>query len=163
MPQLDPSVFASQIFWLAITFTALYVLMSRIVLPRIGGVLEARSERLSADLDRAETLKKEADQVIATYEDALAEARRQAGAVIGETTREIEAMAAERDKAFAAELAGKIEAAEERIARARDEATSHVREIAVEAAQTVTARLIDADVDAAAATKAVDRLLSERG
>ena len=75
MPQLDPENFAPQIVWLVITFAILYVLLSRIGLPRVMDILDARHKRLDADLGEAERLKRETEQAIATYEAALTAAR----------------------------------------------------------------------------------------
>lgn len=141
MPQFDPSTFASQIFWLAVTFVALYVLMARVALPRIAEVLEERSERIADDLERAESLKKEADAVVEQYEAALAKARTEAGAVIAQATQEIAELTSKRQSAFAADLAKQTDAAEARIAKAKDEAKAQVRSIAIDAAGDITAKL----------------------
>ena len=78
MPQLDVATFPPQLIWLAITFVVLYLLMSRLGLPRVGGVLAARRDRIEGDLEKAAQMKAEAEAVIAAYERALAEARQQA-------------------------------------------------------------------------------------
>ena len=59
LPQLDIATYASQIFWLTVTFVVLYFLVAKIAMPRIAEVLEGRQERIEDDLDKAETLKKE--------------------------------------------------------------------------------------------------------
>ena len=74
-PPFDASTFASQLLWLAITFVALYLLMSRIALPRIGSILETRHQRVEGDLAEAQRLKDQSDAAIAAHEKALAEAR----------------------------------------------------------------------------------------
>lgn len=78
MPQLDPEFFGPQLVWLTITFVALYLVLSKLVLPRIGDVLEARQGRIADDLDEAERLRKDSETVLAEYEAALTEAREQA-------------------------------------------------------------------------------------
>lgn len=161
MPQFDPSSFASQIFWLLITFTALYFLMARVALPRIAEVLEQRSERIANDLARAEDLRKEAEGVIAQYEAALAKARAEAAAVLQGTQQDIAALVAERQDAFGKDLAAKVDAAEKRINDARTEAKGQVREIAVEVAQELTARLTGQTADAKAVGTLVDARLKE--
>src|SRR4051794_40148643 len=80
MPQLDPSTYAPQLFWLLITFVLLYVLMKWLALPRVGKAIEARRERLDGDLARAAALKEQAETVLAEYERSLAPARGQAPA-----------------------------------------------------------------------------------
>ena len=65
MPQLDPSTFATQLFWLFLTFTALFLIAWKVALPRMTEVLNTRQERIEGDLEKAETLKAEAEEVLA--------------------------------------------------------------------------------------------------
>lgn len=161
MPQFDPSTFPSQIFWLAVTFVVMYLIMARNVLPRIGEVLEERSERLTSDLEKAEDLRKEAETVIAAYEEALAKARAEASAVLAQANQEIAEASTKRQSEFAAELARRTEQAEERIARAKDEATAQVRDIALDATADLTAKLTGAAPKKASVQKVVDAALKE--
>ena len=87
-PPFDPTFFASQLLWLAITFTALYLLMSRVIIPRIGGILEDRRDRIARDLDQAERLKQQSEEAVASYERALAEARSRAQKIAGRGARQ---------------------------------------------------------------------------
>ena len=161
MPQFDPQFFASQIFWLAVIFGILYLVMGRLVLPRIAEVLEERSERIADDLEKAETLKKEAETVIAAYEAALQQARGEAAALLSQAGQEVADLAARRQAEFARGLAEKTAAAEQRIARAKDEAKSQIRDIAVTAAGGVVERLTGLKADEAALAGRVDAALKE--
>src|SRR5690349_15666826 len=67
-PPFDATSFASQLLWFAITFGALYLLMSRVALPQIGSILDKRRARIEGDLKEAERLKGETDKAIAAYE-----------------------------------------------------------------------------------------------
>lgn len=81
LPQLNANDFAPQLFWLAITFALLYVIMSRVALPRIGSVLEERKDKIQRDLATAERLKGETEKALEAYEKALADARANAAAI----------------------------------------------------------------------------------
>src|SRR5215467_11708544 len=81
-PPLDTGTFAAQLVWLALTFALLYVIMKRAVLPRVGEVIEERSDRIKRDLAQAEKLKAETAKALANYEEALADARAQAGSIV---------------------------------------------------------------------------------
>ena len=81
MPQLNPPDWAPQLIWLAITFSILYLLMKRVALPRIGSVIEMRSARIASDLDSADKLRRETQEAIAAYEQALAEAKARAHSI----------------------------------------------------------------------------------
>jgi F-type H+-transporting ATPase subunit b len=107
-PPFDAQTFASQLFWFALAFIALYLLMSRIALPRVGSILEARRQRVESDLAEAQRLKSESDAAIAANEKALAEARGRAQTLANET-REKAAKAAEaRRKEVDAKLQARI-------------------------------------------------------
>src|SRR5665213_3451221 len=94
MPQLDYATFPPQLIWLAITFVILYVLMSRIALPKVGGIIVARRNKIDGDLEKASAMKTEAEAVIAAYERALAGARQAAQATLKATTETLAAAAA---------------------------------------------------------------------
>ncbi len=85
MPQLEFHTFVPQLVWLVIVFGYLYVMMSRVALPRIATVLEERRDRIADDLDQAEQFKRQTDEAIEAYEKALAEARAKAHEVAQET------------------------------------------------------------------------------
>ena len=96
MPQLDVTTFVPQLFWLAITFGLLLLLMAKIGLPRVSGVIEARRKRIDDDLARATQLKAEAEAVLGAYQQTLASARAQAQAAVKDTTDRLAAEAADR-------------------------------------------------------------------
>jgi F-type H+-transporting ATPase subunit b len=162
MPQLDVSTFPTQLFWLAITFVALYVLMATLGLPRIGRIIDSRRGRVDGDLEKAGQMKAEAEAVMAAYERALAEARAQAQQTLKETTERLSAEAAVRQRAIAEKLAAETAAAEKRIDAARATALAGLRGVAVDVARAATAKLAGAEVDAERAAAAVDAVLKER-
>lgn len=140
-PPFNAETFAPQLFWLVLTFSALYLIMSRIALPRIGEVIEERADRIQRDLDAAERLKNETDAAIASYEQALADARSNASSIASETREKVNAeIEAERGR-VEAELTQKLDAAEQRIAETREKALSNVDDIATDVAGEVVAQL----------------------
>ncbi len=157
-PPFDSSTFASQLLWLAITFGLFYLLMSKVIVPRIGGILEHRRDRIAQDLDEANRLKEEADNAIAAYEQELADARKKASA-IAETAREKAKSAAEAERASTeAELASKMADAEKSIAGIKTKALADVDTIAEDAASDVVKHLLGGTVtkaEVAAAIRAV--------
>ena len=163
LPQLDTSKFAPQVIWLAISFTLLYVLMARVALPRIGQVLEERQDRINDNLEKAETLKTEADGVAEAYEGALAEARAEAQAILHQAAERMAADAAERHARLSERLETEIKAGEARIAEAREKAVANIRQVVVEVAGAAAERLSGRKLDGKALETAVDRALKERG
>ena len=155
MPQLDPSTFASQIFWLVLTFLIFLAIVWRVALPRVATVLQERQERVSGDLDKAAALKEDADAVLAEYEKAAAEGRARAQASLARVAEAMAAEAAKQHAELGEKLAAEIKAAEIRIVAARRQAAGNIRAVASEVAQAATERLIGARVDDAAALAAV--------
>lgn len=162
MPQFDPSTFPTQLFWLALTFVALYVLMVRVALPRVTDVLDARRARIDHDLETAEKLKAEAEQTLAAYEKAMADARSQAQSLLRKASEEMAVEAQARQAELAKSLAERTKTAESRIDEARARALADIRQVASTAAQAATQRLIGVAVDGAQAAAAVDKVLAER-
>lgn len=163
MPHFDVTSFPSQLFWLAASFIALYVLMSKVALPRIGDILAERQRRISDDLDMAERLKAETEAAIATYEKALAEARASAQAEIARALEANAAEAAARHAEMDAILAAKIADSEARIHAARRQALAEVNGIAADVAAAIVERVADVKADADAVSPVVAAIAKERG
>ncbi len=154
-PPLDPSTFSSQLIWLAITLGGLYFVLSRIALPRIGEVIEERSDRIQRDLDEAERLKNETEEAIASYEQALAEAKGKANAIAQTTRDELNGeVEAERTR-IEAQLASAAADADKRINASKAQAMSSVKDVAQDTAQAIVSRLLGTEVTADEAAKAV--------
>ncbi len=157
MPQLDISTWPPQLFWLAITFLALYFVISRVAIPRTGGVIELRKSTIDGDLAAAQKLKSETDNAIKSYEAALAEAKAKAQAINIENRNTLNAeIEAERAKLDAA-LGAKISAAEKKVAASRDKALGEVADMAADIASQIVQQLTGAKVTKAAASAAVSK------
>lgn len=155
MPQLDFSTFAPQLVWLAITFTILYVVITKFALPRIGGTIEQRSGKIANDLDRAQSLKEDTEKAIASYEKALAEAKAKAHA-LGQETREKLSAEVEAERRKADEMiAAKVAEAEKTIAATKVKAMGEVNKIATDLASQIVSDLTGSKLSATAVAKAV--------
>ena len=141
-PPFNKETFASQLVWLAITFVALYFLMSRVALPRVGGILEARSQKIEGDLAEAEKLKQQSEAAVAAYEKALGEARGRAQAIASQTRDKLMAEADARRKTLEAKLNERLAEAEKAIDTTRRTAMANVKGIATETAGAIVERLI---------------------
>jgi F-type H+-transporting ATPase subunit b len=162
MPQLDISTFPSQVFWLAVFFVVLYLLMAKLAIPRIEKAIGERRGRIDSDLDKATQMKSEAEAVIAAYEKALADARHQAQLTMKETADRLAAIAAERQRNANAVIAERTSFAESRIAAAKSAALADLRGVAVEVARAAAAKLVGGTVDEGRAGAAVDAVLKGR-
>jgi F-type H+-transporting ATPase subunit b len=141
-PPFQTANFPSQLVWLAVTFILLYVLMSKVALPRIGSIIAERSKRIADDVASANKFKERADAAHAAYEKSLADARSRAQG-IANTTREQQAAAAEEtNKRLEAQLHERLAAAEKSIAATRGAAMGNVGTIAADTAAAIVERLI---------------------
>lgn len=163
LPQISQvDTYASQIFWLFVTFGLLYVVMSRVALPRIGDVVEERRDKIDDDLMRAETIRTEAEEVLAEYEKALSAAREEASGILQQASDKAKADMDERQEAFAQQLTERTREAEERIEAAKTEALKDVASVASETATAVTNKLAGFTPDSETAEKAVQAEMKER-
>jgi F-type H+-transporting ATPase subunit b len=158
-PPFAKETFASQIVWLVITFVALYLVISRIAIPRIGGIFEERARRIEGDFADAKRAKADSEAALAAYEKALADARNRAQAIGAEIRDKLNAEAEERRKALEAKLNAQLAEAEKTIAATKSAAMANVRGIAVDAASAIVERLIGTMPAAPAVAAAVDDAL----
>ena len=158
MPQLDPAIFPNLIFWLVVALVALYFILSRIALPRIGTVMTERNDAISNDIEQAAMLKRRAEEAEASYNAALARARDDAHKIAAEAKaaidKELAALMARAD----AEIGVKSAESEGRIAQIRDSAARSVEEVARETA----AEIVKALMPGAADTDAVHAAIANR-
>ena len=143
-PPFNKETFASQLVWLAVFFVALYVIISKLAIPRIGGIVEARQGRIEGDLAEAERLKGQSDAALAAYEKSLADARNRAQTLANETRDALNAQAEEARKKLEGELNAKLAEAERTIASTKIAAMANVKGIATETAAAIVQRLVGA-------------------
>ncbi len=155
MPQLDFSLWPPQLIWLAITFGVLYLLMSKFALPKIGGTIEQRQNRIATDLDEAKRLKDETEKAIAAYEAALAEAKAKAHVIAQETRDTLNAEVELERAKLDAKLAERMLQAEERITKTKEDALKNVEQVASDTASEIVSQLIGSKPSAAAVKKAI--------
>jgi F-type H+-transporting ATPase subunit b len=161
LPQLDITTWPPQLFWLVVVFTAGYIIMAKLVTPRIGAVLEERRAKLDDDLGKARAASEDAARTRAEYEADLDAARGAAA----ETAKTAAAEAAKKAEAsegkIAKKLADKVAKAEAKLATARSDALGNLNNVAAEAAMVAVARLADIKTTAAQAGKTADKLASQ--
>src|ERR1700704_2179065 len=131
-PPFAKETFASQLVWLAITFVILYLLISRLAIPRIGGIIDGRAKRIAEDFAAAQRMKDESEAALAAYEKSLAAARNRAQAIGAEIRDKLHAEAEARRKVLEARLNIQLAEAEKTIAATKASAMANVRGIAVD-------------------------------
>src|SRR6266403_2205458 len=155
-PPFESSTFASQLVSLVIAFVALYVIVSRIALPRVESVIDARQNAIEGDLAAAQKLKDESDAALKAYETELASARSRAQAIGAETREKLNAAAEAERKTLEDQLSVKLAEAETTITSTREAAMKNVRSIAADAVVAIVQRLAGVKPDRRSVNKAVD-------
>ena len=158
-PPFESSTFASQLVSLVIAFVALYLIVSRIALPRVGGLLDERQKKIEGDLAAAQKLRDESDAALKAYESELASARSRAQAIGAETREKLNAASEAERKTLEERLSVKLADAEKQIAATRESAMSNVRGIAADAAGAIVQRLTGVLPDGKTVSSAVDASL----
>ena len=162
MPQLDPSSYLSQIFWLVITFGAMFLIMWRVAVPKIADVLEARQYRITDNHAKAEELNREAEEAYDAYQTSLAEARSEAHEEVAAVNQKVAEEQAEKEAAQQEKLNAKIRESEAEIDKAVMSAIEGVESTAVEVSEAAVEKLLGESVDKATVEKAVKAALAAR-
>jgi F-type H+-transporting ATPase subunit b len=147
LPQMDPTWFPSQIFWLAVTFMCLYIIFARKILPEISSTLENRREQIEGDLDTAQAMKEEAEKVHQAYETILDGARKKASGLFIDADEDIKNKANQKLEAFRKRSAKKSADTEQVIAEAKDKAMSDMHSIAAEIASVAAEKIVGISTD----------------
>ena len=158
-PPFQKETFASQLVSLLIAFVALYLIVSRLALPKVGKTIDDRQAKIEGDLAEAQKLKDDSDSALKAYEADLAAARSRAQAIGNETREKLNAASEAERKSLENKLSAKLADAEKTIAATREAAMSNVRGIAAEAASAIVQRLTGVVPDGKVVTSAVDASL----
>lgn len=162
MPQLDPSTYLSQIFWLAITFGATFLIMWRVAVPKIADVLEARQYRITDNHAKAEELNKEAEEAHEAYQTSLADARSEAHDEVAAMNQKIAEEQAAKEAEQQEKLEARIKESEAEIETAVKSAIDGVEGTAVEITEAAVEKLLGESVDKPTVEKAVKSALETR-
>lgn len=155
LPQLDPSTFGNQIFWLVVALIVTYLILSRIALPRIASILADRQNAITGDLAAAEDFNAKAKAAEDAYKEALASARSNAASIVADTKAQIQADLNAAIAKADEEIAEKSKAAEAQIDAIRAAAVDNIRSVASDIAGDV-ANAAGVPADAAALKAAID-------
>ena len=158
-PPFQKDTFASQLVSLLIAFVALYLIVSRIALPRVGKTIDDRENAIEGDLAEARKLKDASDAALKAYETELASARARAQGIGAETREKLNAASEVERKRLEDRLSQKLAEAEKTIASTREAAMRNVRGIAADAAAAIVQRLTGVVPDGKSVESAVDASL----
>ncbi|MGH1403140.1 MAG: hypothetical protein ACRBDL_02755 [Alphaproteobacteria bacterium] len=158
LPQLDPSSFVSQTFWLILVFAVLYIFFAKKSLPAISQTIESRAERIQNDLDSAQRLKEEVETVQSAYEENLSKARAESANLFTDIEDDIKRRTEQHSKDFQDKSAKKIEALEKSILESRDKVMDEMSDVAADVAAEAAEKIIGVRADADSAKAVVKSL-----
>lgn len=141
LPQFDVAQWPGQMVWMLIIFAVMFFLFARVFVPRVGGAMDRREDRIAGDIGDARRLKDQAEARAAEAAEETAKARARAHQLAQDAKSQAQAEAAARDAKEQAKLAETLGHAEARITAARDEAMSHVADIAAPTASAIVEKL----------------------
>ena len=137
MPQLDPTYWASQAFWLILIFTALYLSLSNLFIPKIKNNIDSRENKIKDDLDEAQKLKNLAEQKLKEYEQSIESAKKEVQKIIFESKNELNSQIQSKKKEFDIEIEKEIKAAEKEIKNLKKDSLNNISIISEEMASKV--------------------------
>lgn len=162
MPQLDPSSFPSQLFWLIISFAILYSIMVRKVLPKITNVVQNRQDKIANDLEKANRLKEEAENLEAEYKSSLEKTRHKANSIVAKANTRMSELAVKKHEEMDNELFKKGLEAQEKISAARSKAVNDLSSVASELSSVIVEKLASLKVGKKEADKVVKTVLKNK-
>jgi len=137
MPQLDPTYWASQAFWLILIFTALYLALANLFIPKIKENIDNRENKIKGDLDEAQKLKNLSEQKLKEYELSIENAKREVKKIIVESKNKLNLEIQNKKKKIEKEIEIEIESAEKEIKNLKKKSLENISTISEEMASKV--------------------------
>lgn len=158
LPQLKVETYPSQIFWLLVMFFVLYFSFSRKILPGIGAVVNAREDIIRGNLETAQMMREQAEEIQKAYEKSLEQARLQASEVIMGEEFVAKKKANDQMESFRRKTDSEVKSAEERVVTAKDKAIGEMSSIAAEVASVAAEKITGIGTDMQKARAIVDSI-----
>jgi len=158
MPQLNPEFWISQIFWLTITFGILYIVLSKLILPKISANLEMRKSQILENIEAAEKQREESELRIAEYEKNVQDSRNEAKNYFKQTKEKLLKDINLKKDALEKDLDGEIQKAEIEIQELKDRSPEKISKIAIETSTDLIQQLIGVEVNSSSISAIVDDL-----
>ena len=163
MPQLDPEFWISQIFWLTLFFGILYIILSKIILPKISSNLESRKSQILENIEAAEKQRKEADQKIKEYDEIVLKGKKEAKEYINQLKKNVLKEVNLKKENLNNQLDDEIQKAESEIKDLKDKAPEKINKIAIDISSELIQKLIGTEINNSSISAIVDELSKKKG
>ena len=156
MPQLNPEYWVSQIFWVILIFGTLYVILWRIILPKINENLENRKSQILTDLDEAQELKNQSEKKISEYNMILSKAKQDAKKILDRTRKKINLDIKNKNNQFNLQIKKEIENAEKEIKTLKLSSIKDINKISIETSSEIVRKMVGTEVNASSVSAIVE-------
>jgi F-type H+-transporting ATPase subunit b len=163
MPQLNPEFWISQIFWLTLTFGILYVVLSKLILPKISANLELRKSQIQENIEAAEKQRESSETKLKEYDDIVLKSKLEAGNIFKEAREKVIKDIGSKKKTLDEQIDEEIKKAEQEIEVLKKTAPEKINKIANETSSELIKKLIGADVNSSSISAIVEDLLKRNG
>ena len=156
MPQLNPDYWVSQIFWVILVFTILYVILWKIILPKINENLENRKSQILTDLDDAQKFKDQSEENISEYNKIFNQAKQDAKKILDETRKKINLDIENKNNQFNLEIKKEIENAEKEIKTLKLSSITDINKISIETSSEIVRKMVGTEVNTSSVSAIVE-------
>jgi F-type H+-transporting ATPase subunit b len=163
MPQLNPEFWVSQIFWLIITFGILYVVLSKIILPKINSNLELRKSKILDNIEAADKLREESESKLREYDEIISKSKIEAKNIFNQTRDKVVKDIDTKREVLEKQIDEEVKKTEEEINKLKREAPAKINKIAIDTSSELLQKLIGAEVNNSSISAIVDDLSKKNG
>ena len=161
MPQLNPEFWASQVFWLILTFSSLYLVVWKFFLPKITYSIENRKSKVANNLDEVQKLKENAEKKLLEYKNIIEITKREAKKIVDDSRKKLNEDLNNKKKEFNTEIEKELLVVEKEIYELKKSSISNISKIASETSSEVIKKIIDIDVNKSNVSAIVDEIVKK--
>ena len=163
MPQLNPEFWISQIFWLTITFGVLYIVLSKLILPKISLNLELRKSQIQDNIEAAEKQRENSEAKLKEFDDIITKSKLRARNIYQEAREKALKEINLKREALDKQIDEEIKKVDQEIKLLKKSAPEKINKIAIESASELVKELIGAEVNSSSISAIVDDLSKRNG
>ena len=163
MPQLNPEFWVSQIFWLTLTFGILYVILSKLILPKISANLELRKTQIQENIEAAEKQRESSESKLKEYETLVSKSKLEAKNIFKETREKALKDINSKREVLEKQIDDEIKKAEDEIFQLKKSAPQKINKIAIETSSEILKKLIGTEINNSSISAIVDDLVKKNG
>ena len=163
MPQLNPEFWISQIFWLTLTFGILYIVLSKLILPKISANLELRKSQIQDNIEAAEKQRKDSESKLKEYDDIIFKSKLEAKNIFKDSREKVIKDINNKKETLENQINEEIKKAEKEIEVVKKSAPEKINRIAIEASSELVKKLIGAEINNSSISAIVDDLSKKNG